>query len=84
MVVNDTSNSLGITSTVFGFISIFIFSPIFVPLALLLGIIAVIKKQMLWGAIGIVFAIIGFVTSPVLMTMLGLAGSVSVGAAVAP
>lgn len=84
VVVNNTSNSLGIASTVFGFISIFIFSPIFVPLALLLGIIAIIKKQILWGVIGIVFAIIGFVTSPILMSILGLAGAASVGAAVAP
>ncbi len=84
VVVNNTSNSLGIASTVFGFISIFIFSPIFVPLALLLGIIAIIKKQILWGVIGIVFAIIGFVTSPILMSMLGLAGAASVGAAVSP
>ena len=81
VVVNNTSNSLGIASTVFGFISIFIFSPIFVPLALLLGIIAVIKKQILWGVIGIVFSIIGFVTSPILMSMLGLAGTAGAGAA---
>jgi len=75
VVVNNTSNSLGIASTVFGLISIFILSPIFVPLALLLGIIGIIKKQILWSIVGIIFAIIGFFTSPVLMSMLGLAGA---------
>ena len=45
-------------------------SPIFVPLAVLLGIIGVVKKQLMWSIIGLVFAVIGFVTSPILMTML--------------
>ena len=73
IVQNNTSNALGIASFVFGVISIFILAPLFVPLAVLLGIIAVIKKQLVWGILGIFCAIIGFATSPILLGLLGLA-----------
>lgn len=70
---NNTSNALGIASFVFGVISIFILAPLFVPLAILLGIIAVIKKQLVWGILGIFCALIGFATSPILLGILGFA-----------
>jgi len=73
IVQNNTSNALGIASFIFGLISIFILSPIFVPLAVILGIIAVIKKQLVWGILGLVCAVIGFMTSPILLGLLGLA-----------
>ena len=77
IVKHDASNALGIASFVFGLISIFILSPIFVPLALILGIVAVLKKQILWGGLGLVCALAGFVTSPILLGILGIA---SIGA----
>ena len=67
------SNALGITSFIFGLISIFFLAPVFVPLALLLVIIAIIKKQLAWGIIGIICGIIGFVTSPILLGIFRLA-----------
>lgn len=72
IVQNNTSNALGIASFVFGIISIFVLAPLFVPLAVLLGIIAVVKKQLVWGILGLFCALIGFVTSPVLLGGLGL------------
>ena len=77
IVQNNSSNALGIASFIFGLISIFVLSPIFVPLAVILGIIAVIKKQFVWGVLGLVCAVIGFMTSPILLG-LGLA---AIGAA---
>jgi hypothetical protein len=76
IVQNNTSNAIGIASFVFGIISIFIFAPLFVPLAVILGIVAIVKKQLVWGILGIFCAIIGFATSPILLGLLGL---VSIG-----
>ncbi|MCX7066127.1 MAG: hypothetical protein NTW85_00260 [Methylococcales bacterium] len=66
-------NDVGITSVIFGITSLFFLAPLFVPLALLCGILAVLKKQRVWGASGIVCAIIGFLTSPILFGVLWLA-----------
>ena len=66
------SNGFGIASLIFGTIGIFIFSPIFVPLAVLFGIIALVKKQLAFGIVGLICAAIGFFTSPILMGWLAL------------
>ena len=80
IVVQNQSNALGIVSVIFGIISIFIFSIVFVPLALLFGILGIIKKQFLWSIVGIIFALIGFATSPMLLSMFGLATLAATGA----
>ena len=79
VIVNNQSNALGIASLIFGFISIFIFSIIFVPLALILGILGIIKKQIILSVLGIVFALIGFATSPMLLGIFGLATIATTG-----
>lgn len=79
VVQNNMSNTLGIASFIFGLISIFFLAPVFVPLALLFGIIAIIKKQLAWGIIGIICSIIGFVTSPILLGIFGLVSLGTVG-----
>ncbi len=66
-------NDMGIASVIFGVVSLFFLAPLFVPLALLCGILAIVKKQRLWGVGGIICAIIGFVSSPILFGMLWLA-----------
>ena len=66
-------NDVGIASVIFGVVSLFFLAPLFVPLALLCGIFAIVKKQRVWGVGGIVCGIIGFVTSPALLGMLLLA-----------
>lgn len=77
IIKRDSGNALGIASFVFGLISIFTLAPIFVPLAVIVGIIAVIQKQLVWGILGLVCAIVGFATSPIL---LGLVGFATIGA----
>ena len=79
IVQNNMSNALGIASFIFGLISIFFLAPVFVPLALLLGIIAIIKKQLAWGIFGIICSIIGFATSPILLGIFGLVSLGTVG-----
>lgn len=72
IIEKNTSNALGIASFIFGVISIFFLAPIFVPLSLLFGILAIIGKQLAWGIMGIICAIIGFITSPILLGLFGL------------
>ncbi|MGO9534062.1 MAG: hypothetical protein ACLP3B_23170 [Syntrophobacteraceae bacterium] len=74
-VMNQTKNSsvAGIATFIFGLISIFFLAPIFVPLAVLMGIIALLSGQFAWGCIGLLCAFIGFITSPILMGIFGLA-----------
>jgi nitrogen fixation-related uncharacterized protein len=69
---NNASKSEGLVSFTLGIISIFYMSPVFVPLAIVVGIVALFKKQFLWGILGILCAVIGFVTSPILLAALGL------------
>ena len=45
IITNENSSGAGVASFILGLISIFILSPLLVPIAILLGIIAIIKKQ---------------------------------------
>jgi len=69
---NNPSPSAGPASFIFGVISIFYLSPIFVPLAVITGIVALFKKQFVWGVLALFCAVIGFLTSPILLAALGL------------
>ena len=55
------ANAWGIASFVFGLIGLFILAPIFVPPALVFGVIAVVKRQLVWGALGLLCGAIGFI-----------------------
>ena len=79
VVVQNQSNALGVASFIFGFISIFILSPLFVPLSLLFGILGIIKKQIVWSIVGMIFAVIGFMTSPMLLGLFGLSSMGAMG-----
>lgn len=61
--------TLGIVAFVFGAVSIVFFAPLFVPLALLLAFIALFKRNFLFSFLAIVCAVIGYLTSPVLLTL---------------
>lgn len=69
---DKTYKSEGLVSFLLGLVSIFYMSPVFVPLAVMVGIIALFKKQFMWGLLGLFCAFIGFVTSPILLATLGL------------
>ena len=69
----DTA-ALGIVSFIIGLIGIFFISFILSPIALIFGIASVAKdKSIIWGILGIIFAMIGAITSPILMGLIGLA-----------
>ena len=56
-----------------GLLGIFTTGYIFVPLALLASVIALFSGQIIWGIFGILLTFAGLLTSPVLLTFLGLA-----------
>ena len=47
-------------------------APVFVPLAVLLGVVALFKKQFVWGLLGLLCALAGFLTSPILLGLVAL------------
>lgn len=72
IIIKSGSPVYGTLSVIFGFIGIFILSPFFSPLAFILGILACLNKEYAAGVVGIVFAIIGVITSPILMALINL------------
>lgn len=56
-----------------GLLGIFTMGYIFVPLALLASVIALFSGQVIWGVFGILLTFAGLLTSPILLTFLGLA-----------
>ena len=69
IIIKESTQTYGLLSIIFGFIGIFILSPILSPLAFILGVISITKKEFIAGIIGIVFAVIGVLTSAILMAL---------------
>ena len=72
IIIKETVQHYGTMSVIFGFVGVFILSPIFSPLAFIFGILSISKQEYLAGAIGIIFSIIGVVTSPILMALINM------------
>ncbi len=70
IVIKQSAPIYGTLSIIFGFIGIFILSPLFSPLAFILGLLACLQKEYTAGILGIIFGIIGAITSPILMAIL--------------
>ena len=70
IIIKQSAPIYGTLSIIFGFIGIFILSPLFSPLAFILGLLACLQKEYMAGILGIVFGIIGVITSPILMALL--------------
>ena len=72
IIIKQTSPVYGTLSIIFGFIGIFILSPLFSPIALILGLLACLQKEYTAGILGILFGVIGILTSPILMALINL------------
>ncbi len=57
---------------------IFTSGAIFVPLAFIASVIALFSGQIIWGIFGILLSFAGLLTSPILLTFLGLAWLASI------
>ena len=64
VVVQGQSSALGICSIICSIVSIFFVALLFAPLGILLGIIAVTKKQTALGIISIIIAVASLLMSP--------------------
>jgi len=67
----------GYVAIALGLLGIFAQGFIFVPLAFIASLIALISGQVVWGIGGLVLSFVGLVTSPVLLTFLGLSAIVT-------
>ena len=56
-----------------GLAGIVTYAIVFVPLALVLGVVALFRGQPGWGIAGLGLAVVGTLTSPTLLALLGLA-----------
>jgi len=59
-------------------LGIFTTGYIFVPLAFVASVIALFSGQILWGVFGLMLSFAGLMTSPVLLTFLGIAWLASI------
>ena len=64
---------MGWFAVAFGFLGIFTYGTIFVPLGLICSILAFFFGQALWGFLGLLLNIMGLITSPKLLLLIGLA-----------
>ena len=62
----------GMFAVGFGVLGIFTHGYVFVPLALIMSIIAIFARQAIWAVVGLLLAVVGFLTSPILIAFLGL------------
>lgn len=70
IIIREYVRNYGSLSIIFGFIGIFILSFLLSPIAFIFGMLALINKEYIAGIIGILFAIFGVLTSPLLMALI--------------
>ena len=73
VVQQAPSSAVGICALVFAVLGIFLFAIVFVPLSLILSIIAIVKKQYGWGICALILNLIAVFTSPTILLLLGIA-----------
>ena len=72
IIIKQSSPVYGTLGIIFGFIGIFILSPLFSPIALILGLLACVHKEYTAGILSIIFGVLGIITSPILMALLNM------------
>ena len=73
-VKNLNQNPLmGLFAIFFGLLGIFTYGVIFVPLGFLFSLLAFFWGQAFWGFMGLFLTIIGLITSPKLLFLIGIA-----------
>ena len=72
IIIKQSTPIYGKLGIIFGFVGFFILSPLFSPLALILGSLACLQKEYTAGILSIVFAILGIITSPIMMALLNM------------
>lgn len=73
-VSNPKSNALGICALVFSILSLFFLAILFIPIALVLAVIALVKKQYVWAIAAIIICVISTFMSPSMWFLLAALG----------
>ncbi len=68
----ETNPIMGKFAVGFGLLGIFTIGVVFVPLGLICSLIALFIGQATWGFIGLMLAVMGLLTSPHLLLLIGL------------
>lgn len=63
-MISPQSNAVGICALVFSILGLFFLTILFVPIAIVLSTIALVKKQYVWGVSALIICIIAIYTSP--------------------
>lgn len=63
---------MGWAAVGFGLLGIFSKGYLFVPLAFLCSVLALVMRQGAWAFVGLLLTMVGLATSPVLLALLGL------------
>ncbi len=63
---------MGWAAVGFGLLGIFTIGFVFVPLGLICSVVALFMGQVVWGVVGLMLAVAGFVTSPKLWLIIGM------------
>ncbi|MBY0463236.1 MAG: hypothetical protein K2Q34_08660 [Alphaproteobacteria bacterium] len=74
VILKENSKIFSILSIVFGLLSIFVLSILFVPLGVFFSFLGFLKKNptnITLSVLGFVFSVIGLLTSPMLMSLIG-------------
>jgi len=69
---DDDHPIIGYCAIGFGMAGIFMHSLVFVPLALVCSLAALVVGQIAWGIGGLLLVVVGVLTSPVILALLGL------------
>ena len=72
VVVHKYHTRWGLWGVIIGFVGIFALSSVLSPLAFILGFIGFFRGQIISGLFAIFFAILGLLTSPFFMGLIGM------------
>jgi len=72
IIVNNTSSAVGICALIFAILGLFFLAILFVPISLILSVIAIVKKQYAWGISALIVALIAAWSSPAIWIALGI------------
>lgn len=70
--INLKSEAIGICAFIFGILSMFKFTILFMPISLVMAAIAWGKSQRIWAICAIISCVIALLTSPKILFMLGM------------
>ena len=63
---------IGYFAVGFGLAGVFTHGVVFVPLALMCSIAALIMRETVWGIVGLMLTVMGFLTTPIFLMLVGL------------